>query len=77
VFNRSRKRAKICLQIVQERSSSLLPSLHGLFGHLDQSSLGIAVGEVTDGGHGLVGVVLGQGTGLLDTIAVVDKLTSL
>lgn len=62
--------------IIQE-IPSLLPSLHGLLGHLDQSSLSIAVGEVTDGGHGLVGIVLGQGTGLLNAVAVVDKLTSL
>lgn len=57
--------------------SPLLPAIHGLFAHLNQTGLGITIWEVADGGNGLVSVFLGQGTGLLNTVATVNELTSL
>lgn len=60
-----------------EQDSPLLPPVHGLLAHLNQTSLSITVGEVADGGNGLVGVFLGKSTGLLNTIATVNELTSL
>ena len=71
-----KKKKDYVLQIVQD-ASELFSSVHGLLSHLNQSSFRIAVGEVTDGGHSLVGIVLGQRTSLLDAIAAVYKLTSL
>lgn len=50
---------------------------HGLLAHVDQPRLGLAVWEVADGSHSLVGILLGQRTGLLNTVAVVDELTGL
>lgn len=60
-----------------EGRASLLPSVHGLLTHLNQTSLGLAIGEVTDGSNSLVGVFLGKNTSLLNTVALVDKLTGL
>lgn len=57
--------------------SPLLPAIHGLLAHLNQAGLGITVWEVADGGNGLVGVFLGQSTGLLNTITAVNELTGL
>jgi hypothetical protein len=57
--------------------SPLLPAIHGLLAHLNETGLGITVWEVTDGGNGLIGVFLGQSTSLLNTIAAVNELTSL
>lgn len=57
--------------------SPLLPAIHGLLAHLNQTGLGITVWEVADGGNSLVGIFLGQSTGLLNTIAAVNKLTGL
>lgn len=57
--------------------SPLLPAIHGLLAHLNQTVLGIAVWEVADGGNGLVGIFLGQSTGLLNTIAAANELTGL
>lgn len=55
----------------------LLPSAHGLLAHINQPGLGVAVREIADGCNCFVGVVLSQETGLLDTVALVDKLASL
>lgn len=56
---------------------SLLLPLQRLLGHLDQSVLGLAVGEVGNGGNGLVRVFLREGAGLLDAVALQDKFTCL
>jgi hypothetical protein len=60
-----------------EARSPLLSPVHGLLAHLNQTGLGITVGEVADGSNGLVGVFLGKSTGLLNTIAAINELTSL
>mgnify|MGYP000867911378 CR=1 FL=1 len=39
--------------------SPLLPAIHGLLAHLNQTGLGITIREVADGGNGLVSVFLG------------------
>lgn len=59
------------------RPAPLLPSFHGLFAHFNQASLSSAVRKVVDGFNGLVGIFSGQSTGLLNTVALTDKFTSL
>lgn len=56
---------------------SLLSPSHGLLAHINQTGLGVAIGEVADRGNCLVGVFLGQSASLLDAIAAVDNLASL
>lgn len=57
--------------------SPLLPPVHGLLAHLNQTGLSIAVWEVADGGNSLVRIFLGESTSLLHTIATVNELTGL
>ena len=57
--------------------AGLLPSVHRLLAHLHKTGLRFAVGEFADGCNGLVGILLGQSTGLSDTVALVNKFTSL
>ena len=55
----------------------LLAPPHGFVTHIDQTGLGLTVGEFADGFNGLIGVFLGQATRLLHTITAVDNLTGL
>jgi hypothetical protein len=55
----------------------LLPPVHCLHAHLDQTGLGFAVGEGADGCDGFVSVFLGQDAGLFDAVAAVDEVAGL
>lgn len=55
----------------------LFVALDSLLGHLDETILGFALGEVRNGGNGLFGVVVGKGAGLLNAVALEDKVAGL
>lgn len=57
--------------------SGLFPPVHCLLAHLHETRLRFAVGESADGSYRLVGILLGQGTGLSHAVALIDKLASL
>lgn len=56
---------------------TLLSSLDRLLGHVDQSILRLAVGEVGDRSDSPLGVILRKGPCLLDAVALQHQLTSL
>jgi hypothetical protein len=63
--------------VYMESRASLLPPIHRLLAHLNETSLGFTIGEITDGSNGLVGVILGQSTSLLNTVTLMNELTGL
>lgn len=63
--------------LMDHRSNVSLSPLHGLLAHLGQSSLGVAVGEVGDRSDSLIRILLGQDTGLFDTVGLENKFPSL
>lgn len=56
---------------------SLLLALQYLGAHLEETVLGLALGEIGNGLRGAVDVFLGHGASLLDAIALNDKGASL
>lgn len=60
-----------------EVSGVLFLALDGLLGHIDEAILGFAVGEVRNSGNGLFSIVVREGAGLFDTIALEDELAGL
>lgn len=55
----------------------LLLALNRLVSHFNQPILGLAVREVGNGSNRLLGVVVGESSGLLNTVALKDQLASL
>ena len=64
-------------QGVQRSGVLLLLSLDRLVCHLHQAVFGLALGEVRDGRHGLLRVVLRQRASLLDAVALQDQFAGL
>lgn len=56
---------------------SSLVALERLHGHLHKTVLGLAIWEATDGGYRALRIVLGQCSGLLDSIGTKDKIARL
>lgn len=55
---------------ITHKVESLLVPLDRLVSHLHQTVLGLALGEVSNGTHGLLRVLLRQSAGLLDAITL-------
>lgn len=62
----------VVLLILFFHLSSLLPPLDGLHSHLQQTILGLAIGEIAKALDGLLGVVLRKRSRLVDAVRFED-----
>lgn len=63
--------------LMDHSSNVSLSPIHGLLAHLGQSSLGVAVREVRNRSDSFIRILLGQDTGLFNTVGLDNKLPSL